>query len=113
MRMQYAGSTSVMVPTRARRRTRLTRRGRLVLLVVLTTLVLAAFSLGRVTSSVASAPVATHAVVVRPGETLWDFALRVAPNADPRVTVIKLEALNHLPSPALDAGEVLRVPVVG
>ncbi len=109
--MQYSGTIRPAGSRTTRQRTRLTRRGRLVMLVVLTVAVLAAFSIGRVTSSVASAPVVTHAVVVRPGETLWDFAVRVDPGADPRVTVVELESLNHLTSPAIAAGEVLRVPV--
>ena len=95
------------------RTVRLTRRGRLaatVALVAVTTGVLglaqpAAFALGR------SDGPATHRITVRPGETLWAIADRVAPNADPRSTIARLESMNHLGSSTVPAGSVLLVPV--
>src|SRR3954447_8837593 len=43
-----------------------------------------------------SPPVAAERVTVRPGDTLWAIAERVAPGADPRETVAQIESLNHL-----------------
>jgi hypothetical protein len=48
---------------------------------------------------------------VRPGETLWGIAERVAPDADPRSTIARLESMNHLASSTVPAGSVLVVPV--
>jgi LysM repeat protein len=87
---------------------RLTRRGRAVLLFVLVVLTLAAFSLGRASTSTAAsqAPAARQVIVVQPGETLWAIAKRAAPDADPRVTVGRLRELNDLQG-ALQAGQRL------
>jgi Tfp pilus assembly protein FimV len=89
---------------------RLTRRGRITFVLVVALLIFAAFSVGRVTTKAATPPVPARHVVVQAGETLWTFAERIAPNSDPRVTVAHLEALNHLSSPALVAGQSLLVP---
>lgn len=96
----------------AGRRTRVTRRGRLLLVLALAALLLAAFSAGRVSTAAhaaGSAPALRH-VTVSPGETLWQLAVRLAPQNDPRVTVTRLMQLNHLSSPALQAGQTLLVP---
>ena len=92
---------------------RLTRRGRLVLLLALVGLILAAFSLGRVGSQ--AAPRTTqHAqlgqTVVQPGETLWAVAKRVAPGHDPRAVIDQLADLNDLDTSAVQAGQLLVVP---
>jgi hypothetical protein len=94
---------------------RLTRRGRLVLTVA--ALAAAAGILGVAQPQALAlgpghAP-ATQQVTVRPGETLWVIAERVAPDADPRDTVARIEAMNDLPSSAVPAGSVLRVPAAG
>jgi hypothetical protein len=91
---------------------RLTRRGRAVLLLALVTLLLAAFSLGRVGSEAApraeSTPLAQ--TVVQPGETLWSVAKRVAPGHDPRAVVLRLRALNDLDGGMVRAGQLLLLP---
>lgn len=99
------------IPTRSTGVTRLTRRGRAVLLLVLVVLTMAAFSLGRASSSSASSasPPAARVIVVAPGETLWAIAKRVAPDVDPRVTVGRIRELNDLDG-KLQAGQRLVLP---
>ena len=92
---------------------RLTRRGRAVLLLLLVTLLFAAFALGRgsesqATTEGARAPYAT--TTVHAGETLWGVAKRVAPGSDPRAVVQQIRELNHLDSAAVQAGQQLLLP---
>jgi LysM repeat protein len=92
---------------------RLTRRGRLALLVAAVLCMLLGFSLGSALSSTAgtiSPPAASHSIVVQPGQTLWGIATQVAPRADPRATVQQIIVLNHLASTGVQAGETLAVP---
>lgn len=93
---------------------RLTRRGRLVALVVVTLLVTLAFSAGRVTSNAATpeAPAAERTVVVAEGETLWSIATDVAPDRDPRETVAAIQAANGLDGGAIHPGQALLVPAL-
>lgn len=93
---------------------RLTRRGRVVLLLVLVGLLLTAFVLGRTGTSVAATDTAAPApyaqTTVHQGETLWSVAKRVAPGHDPRAVVEQLRALNHLSSGSVQAGQQLLLP---
>jgi nucleoid-associated protein YgaU len=50
----------------------------------------------------------SHTVVVRPGDTLWGIAHRMAPNDDPRPIVDALTTV-YGPGP-LTPGETLRLP---
>jgi LysM repeat protein len=99
--------------TAPRGRVRLTRRGRL--LVVLTALVLlvVGFSAGQASSQAASTTgqIRPHKVTVEPGESLWSFATRIAPHADPRLVVAQIEQLNHLAGSQVTVGQQLLVPV--
>lgn len=92
----------------------ITRRGRLMVLALLVLFVLAAFSLGRVSGSVAvagdTAPPAHEEVVVQPGDTLWSLAREVAPGRDPRPVVDALRRLNELEGAGLTAGQRLLLP---
>jgi hypothetical protein len=94
---------------------RLTRRGRIALvLTVMLIALIAGFTLGHGSSLAASrAHTAPRTVVVEPGETLWSVAARVAPHDDPRLVVATIESLNHLSTPTVEAGEQLIVPTVG
>jgi hypothetical protein len=95
---------------------RLTRRGRLVMvMVVMTLLVVAGFTLGRSVSFAAGPahPVTHHSVVVEPGETLWSVAVRIAPHQDPRLVVADIESLNHLADADVEPGQQLLVPTIG
>jgi LysM repeat protein len=98
-------------PSPARGAVRLTRRGRLFVLLTLATLLLVAFSLGRTSADAGNAPAApAPTTVVQPGETLWSIARRVAPGADPRATVARLTELNGLGSSPIVAGQRLTLP---
>jgi LysM repeat protein len=48
-------------------------------------------------------------VTVRPGDTLWGIASRVAPQRDPRAEIALLQRLNGLHDVALVPGQVLRL----
>jgi Tfp pilus assembly protein FimV len=80
-----------------RRRTGVYRRRRAVALlfvvVVVATVLVLAFVGGRATADGESGrevrPAAVY--VVRPGDTLWDIAVRLAPHRDPRVVTAALE----------------------
>ena len=97
---------------------RLTRRGRLVLGVGSTlALLLVVLLSGRLTaeagSSLAEQGRATGVVVVQPGESLWQIAQGIAPDADPRETVVRIRELNGLGDEAVVPGQSIVVPVVG
>lgn len=90
-------------------RLRLTPRGRVVVvLVVLSTLLAAAFLLGRASHSHAGAP--TGSATVRSGDTLWSIAARVAPGRDTRRVVSDILRINRLPGASLQVGQRLSVP---
>ena len=93
---------------------RLTRRGRIVLTLLLLGLVLGAlvvFSGQSVATGETGAPVPTRTVVVGEGDTLWDIAAEVAGDGDIRETVHEIEQLNSLPGPALVVGQEIAVPL--
>ena len=98
-------------PAEAPARLHLTRRGRVVLVLLALLVVVAGVMGGR---AVADAPrqateVTTHAVVA--GETLWQIASDVAaPGEDVRDVVLRLQDLNGLPDSSLIAGQVLLLP---
>jgi Tfp pilus assembly protein FimV len=89
-----------------------TRRGRILILAVVSLLLLAAFSIGRVSSRAADvpSPVDHRTVVVHAGDTLWSIAQRTAPHADPRVVVAEITHENHLGAESLRPGQLLVLP---
>jgi Tfp pilus assembly protein FimV len=97
---------------RAARHVRLTRRGRLAVVLALAALLFAAFSLGRVGAegSTSSAPAPSVSTTVVPGETLWSVAKRIAPGQDPRPVVEEIRRINSLPDAGLRAGQQLLLP---
>ncbi len=100
--------------TSSRSSVRLTRRGRVVVLMASLALVLmAGFFLGSVavgTNEAGQAP-ATEIVMVEPGQSLWSIASDLTDSGDVRTTMREIERLNALDTVALSAGQKLRVPV--
>ena len=105
----------------ARPRTRLTRRGRIVVsaLVVSATLlvVVLAWLAGTATAQAArsGAPASgvyrnLTPVVVRPGETLWAIATQAEPTADPRSVIQEIVDINALGGTSIQPGQRLWVP---
>jgi hypothetical protein len=92
-------------------RLRLTRRGRIVLVVLPAVLALSSAFVG-VSAPFAQADTATTrgSVVVGDGETLWTIAERLAPADDPRDTVAQLEQANGLSGAQVAAGARLVIP---
>ncbi len=92
---------------------RLTRRGRLLITLLLTGLLLVVLSATRSSIQASDAPAGTPrpTVVVQSGDTLWQIAREAAPNADPRVTVARILELNDLDSASsVRAGQQLTLP---
>lgn len=100
-------------PPSERSQVQLTRRGRLVLFIVLVAVALAVFVLvgGPADSTGTTHHPAAVTVVVAPGQTLWDIAGEVAPNEDPRTVIAEILDLNALTDPGLiRVGQPLYVP---
>lgn len=98
----------------------LTRRGRLLLvglpiaLGVAALILLAAFLTSQAQAGEsAPASTATVEVSVASGDTLWDLAVRYAPERDPRDVVAEIVELNDLRSSVVQAGQSIAVPAAG
>jgi nucleoid-associated protein YgaU len=100
---------------------RLTRRGRIVVGVLITMVVAAMTTLiwlavtgqAEAASHVRPGVPASHSmlrVVVRPGQTLWSIAAKADPAADPRAVIQEIVDDNALAGTAVQAGQVLWVP---
>jgi hypothetical protein len=95
----------------------LSRRGELLLrrvtaavtaVVVILVLTAAVFAAAR---AVHTTPVQTRAVVVQPGQSLWQVAVATSPGANVSETTDQIRSLNHLGSTALTPGQTLLVPI--
>jgi LysM repeat protein len=97
-------------------RLRITRRGRAVLgalLVAPLAIALAVSTLGSPPAE-AGSTVATASfehVTVAAGESLWELAAWIAPEADPRQVVSDLVALNQLSTTEVQPGQRLAIPL--
>jgi hypothetical protein len=89
---------------------RLTRRGRLAVLLVSIVAVLGLGFLDASASMANAHPEPTRVVTVTPGQTLWDISARAAAGGDVRSMMSHIETINHLDSSALQAGQHLRIP---
>ncbi|GIJ45949.1 hypothetical protein Val02_28350 [Virgisporangium aliadipatigenens] len=103
-----ASGTGRRVGTR-RRPVRLTRRGRLVLLVLL---VLMFGGAGLAVSSTVRAdrPAAPRTAVVQPDDDLWAFARRNLPGRDPYAAIAEIRRLNDLEGYVIHPGQRLVLP---
>jgi hypothetical protein len=98
----------------------LTRRGRFVLVGLPIALGVAALILlGAFLTSQAQAgeslpaPSSTVEVSVAAGESLWDLAVRYAPERDPRDVVAEMVELNDLRGSIIQAGQTVAIPAAG
>ncbi|WP_300400092.1 LysM peptidoglycan-binding domain-containing protein [Nocardioides sp.] len=90
---------------------RLTRRGRVVVL-LLGLAVLLAIGVVFASGSLASGePAPTETIVVTPGDTLWEIASDVSEDGDVRDMMRTIEQLNSLDTVALAVGQRLQVPL--
>lgn len=93
---------------------RLTRRGRVVVLLAFVGLAFAAFTVfggHSAATGEAGEPVPTRTVVVAEGDTLWAIASTVAEPGEVREMIHQIQELNALPSAGLSEGQKLAVPV--
>ena len=100
---------------RATNPSRLTRRGRLARFAVVLSLSIllgAVFTMkaGAGSSSAAHVPHSYVVVVVAPGESLWSIAADAAGQGDVRSMVDEIISVNSLAIPDVQAGQKLRVP---
>ncbi len=108
-----ARERAIGAPASSRSSVRFTRRGRLVLILMVLAVASAVFTF--VGSPAASTAVSHHStaptVVVRPGQTLWTIAARVDSSADPRQVVAEIMDLNNLTDPGgVRVGQLLYLP---
>ena len=97
-------------------RLHLTRRGRAVVAVLLAApvaIALAMSALSGASAQAGSAPTTNSFdyITVASGESLWDLAAWVAPDADPREVVSALIDLNQLDSGDVQPGQRLAIPL--
>jgi hypothetical protein len=93
---------------------RLTRRGRVVAVLLLLGLMLAVLTMFGSHSAAtgdAGAPVQTRTIEVGAGDTLWGIASEVAKPGEVREMVHQIEELNALSGSALSVGQEIAVPV--
>jgi len=91
---------------------KLTVRGRRVVALLALLPIFVAFLLIGTRAAQADATGPTTAVVkVEAGQSLWDVAIAIAPNEDPRTTIWTIKALNGLETSDVQAGQGLIVPV--
>ncbi|MFE4470590.1 LysM peptidoglycan-binding domain-containing protein [Leifsonia sp. NPDC056824] len=96
-------------------RLRLTRRGRVVLtMLIALPIVIGAmvFALngGGAAATGEQTHVTFHYATVQSGDSLWSVASRIAPNADPRDVIAELVDLNGLSSAVVTPGQQLAIP---
>jgi hypothetical protein len=109
-------------PAPRRSTVRLTRRGRIVVAVMLTAAFLSLVVLAWLAIAARAAQAADRgsppgavyqnltSVVVHPGQTLWSIASQAEPTADPRVVMQQIIDLNALRSTGIEPGQRLWVP---
>jgi len=89
---------------------RLTRRGRVVALVLLVCLTGGTAALAASASDAAAPPAQGRTVVVRPGESLWTIVERYQRGRDPFAAIEEIRRLNRLADYTVYPGEELTLP---
>jgi hypothetical protein len=92
---------------------RLTRRGRRVVALLAIIPIALTFLLIGMRGAVATDGTVqseTQSVVVKPGQSLWDVAVAISPNTDPRETIWLIQQLNTMETSEVMAGQALVVP---
>lgn len=114
---RVSNSVAPAVPGASRnpQRLRLTRRGRIVvvLAIALSAFVLGALGAMSAVASPASSPAPLQGwsqIVVQPGETLWHIASRTSAQGDPRAVMTEIRQVNELSGSQLSAGQRIWVP---
>ncbi|HKT00110.1 MAG TPA: LysM peptidoglycan-binding domain-containing protein [Rugosimonospora sp.] len=109
--MELVGTAPGRVPARAGAAgVRLTRRGRLVALLLLLVLAGLALAFASPASDAATPPGPPAVVVVHPGDSLWSIAARYRPSNDAPRVVAEIRRLNGLPDDTIHAGDRLILP---
>ena len=91
---------------------KLTVRGRrVVALLALLPIVVAFFLMSTRAAQADQSGPSTAVIKVEAGQSLWDVAVAIAPNEDPRSTIWTIKALNGLETSEVQAGQGLIVPV--
>lgn len=91
---------------------RLTRRGRLLVLIMVLACLAGLFllSAGRSEAGSQASVATTTRVVVQPGQTLWQVAAEAMPGTDTREAITHIRELNALTSSVVRPGQALVVP---
>lgn len=107
------------VPRPAAAPLRLTRRGRIVVVLLAAALATVAITAASMAFSDAQAAnhgrpgggyAGMHRIVVRPGQTLWSVAVQAEPSADPRQVIQEIMTANSMTGSTVQAGQLLWVP---
>jgi hypothetical protein len=90
---------------------KLTVRGRrVVALLALLPIFVAFLLIGTRAAQADQSGPSTAVIKVEAGQSLWDVAVAIAPNEDPRSTIWAIKALNGLETSEVQAGQALIVP---
>ena len=109
--VQRAAVRSIQPVRPANSGLKLTVRGRRVVALLALLPIFVAFLLIGTRAAQADATGPTTAVIkVEAGQSLWDVAVAIAPNEDPRSTIWTIKALNGLETSEVQAGQALVVP---
>lgn len=108
----FGGPTFIARPA-APSRLRMTKRGRAVLLSAIAAplvaiALFAGINAGGATATNSSTPL--KSITMPAGESLWQVAKQIAPNADPRDFIDDVVSVNRLTSTDVQAGQRLEIP---
>jgi nucleoid-associated protein YgaU len=87
-------------------------RGTRMLVAAVVGAALLAGPVARALAPAATAPVARRVYIVKPGDSLWSIAVRVADGRDPRIVVDAIGDRNHVEGAAIVPGQTLIIPSI-